>query len=132
MLAPFSEILAVEDRPHSISELAERFDVTLRTIRFYEQRGLIAPERADPHTRVFHGKDVARLGFIIACRRLGLGVEAIASLLEARDRQPPKTFRKTLKSALEAHRNMLESTLVDLQNQRRCVTTWLDELSDAA
>jgi len=128
MFTQFSELLAVEDRPHLIGELADRFGVTLRTIRFYEQRGLIAPERSDPHTRIFTGDDVARLGFIVTCRRLGLAVENIARLLDARDHESAETFRRTLRTTLTAHRESLDTALVDLENQRNYVAGWLDQL----
>jgi DNA-binding transcriptional MerR regulator len=129
MFVQFSEILAVEDRPHLIGELAERFGVTLRTIRFYEQRGLISPTRADPHTRVYRGDDVARLGFIVTCRRLGLAVETIADLLTVRDRRDPTAFRASLKAALARHRDALEAARVDLENQLAYVDNWLDEFA---
>lgn len=128
MFVQFSEILGVEDRPHLIGELADRFGISLRTIRFYEQRGLIAPERADPHTRLFDGEDVARLGFIVTCRRLGLTVDAIADLLVARDVEPAKVFEATLRTALTAHIETLDAAIVDLQNQRSYATSWLDQL----
>jgi DNA-binding transcriptional MerR regulator len=130
MYVQFSEILGVEDRSHLIGELAERFGVTLRTIRFYEQRGLLSPERTDPHTRVYTSEDVSRLGFIVSCRRLGLAIDPISQLLAARDRESTETFRKTLKTTLAAHRLSLETSLADLENQRNYVSGWLDQLED--
>ena len=54
----------MSDRTWSIGELAEEFDTTLRTIRFYEDRGLLTPERAG-QTRIFHDRDRVRLQLIL-------------------------------------------------------------------
>lgn len=130
MFTTFSDLLAVEDRPHLIGELAERFEVSLRTIRFYEQRGLIAPKRSDPHTRVFQGEDVARLGFIVGCRRLGLSVETIGALLATRDGSDATVFRRDLAAALAAHRDLLTAQRTELDRQITATEAWVGELAD--
>lgn len=130
MFTTFSDLLAVEDRPHLIGELAERFEVSLRTIRFYEQRGLIAPKRSDPHTRVFLGEDVARLGFIVGCRRLGLSVETIGALLATRDGEDPGAFRTDLARALTGHRDMLIEQRDEVERQIAATEAWVGELAD--
>lgn len=130
MFTQFSDILDVEDRPHLIGELADRFGVTLRTIRFYEQRGLISPKRSDPHTRVFHGTDVSRLAFIVACRRLGLPVETIGDLLAERDGLEASAFREVLEARLIAHRATLEASLDEITRQLDAVGGWLGELTN--
>ena len=65
--------------PHQIGELAEMFGITLRTIRFYEERGLLAPRRVSARTRLYDVADVARLSLIVACRRFGLTVDEVAA-----------------------------------------------------
>jgi DNA-binding transcriptional MerR regulator len=130
MFTQFSDILDGEDRPHLIGELADRFGVTLRTIRFYEQRGLISPKRSDPHTRVFQGTDVSRLAFIVACRRLGLPVETIGDLLAERDGLEASAFREVLEARLIAHRATLEASLDEITRQLDAVGGWLGELTN--
>ena len=62
----------------TISELAKEFDLTTRAIRFYEDMGLLTPERAGLQ-RVYSARDRARLTLTLRAKRLGL------SLTEARD-----------------------------------------------
>ena len=54
----------------NIAELAKEFDVTTRTIRFYEDKGLISPERVGQR-RVYHPRDRVRLQLIMRGKRLG-------------------------------------------------------------
>ena len=64
----------------SISDLARDFDVTLRTIRFYEEQGLIEPQR-DGRQRVFNRRDRARLKLILRGKRIGLSLSDIREIL---------------------------------------------------
>lgn len=71
----------------TISELAADFDTTLRTIRFYEDQGLITPERRGQQ-RIFHPRDRVRLQLILRGKRLGFSLGEIASILNMYDEQP--------------------------------------------
>ena len=71
-------------RTWSIGELAAEFDTTLRTIRFYEDRGLLAPERAGT-ARIFHDRDRVRLQLILRGKRLGFTLTEIAHVLNLYD-----------------------------------------------
>ena len=71
----------MSDRTWTIGELAEEFDTTLRTIRFYEDRGLLAPERQGT-TRIFHDRDRVRLQLILRGKRLGFSLLEIRELLD--------------------------------------------------
>ena len=97
-----SELIPVENRPYQIGELAEKFGVTLRTIRFYEQKGLMNPRRIGANMRISVSAAVARLGLIVTCRRFRFTVEEIAALLSLRDRLGAKEFRAHLVVALKA------------------------------
>lgn len=68
----------------SISDLARDFDVTLRTIRFYEEQGLIEPQR-DGRQRVFNRRDRARLKLILRGKRIGLSLQEIRELFALYD-----------------------------------------------
>jgi len=71
-------------RVWSISELAAEFGVTARTIRFYEDRGLIAPARAGQR-RIYEARDRVRLKLILRGKRLGLSLAEIREILDLYD-----------------------------------------------
>lgn len=73
------------ERAHSIGELTREFGVTARTLRFYEERGLLRPRRAGQR-RLYDRGDRTRLKLILRGRRLGFSldeIEEIVSLYEA-------------------------------------------------
>jgi DNA-binding transcriptional MerR regulator len=69
------------ERTYSISELCREFDVTPRTLRFYEQKGLLAPARRG-WTRIFNYRDRVRLQLILRGRRVGFSLEEIKEMLD--------------------------------------------------
>lgn len=71
-------------RTFSISELAEEFRVTPRTIRFYEDQGLLAPTR-DGLNRIYSHRDRARLTLICRGKRLGFSLAEIKDFLDLYD-----------------------------------------------
>jgi DNA-binding transcriptional MerR regulator len=77
----------VGDRTWTISELATEFGTTLRTIRFYEDEGLLAPERVGT-ARVFRDRDRVRLQLILRGKRLGFTLAEIAHILGLYDETP--------------------------------------------
>ena len=112
----------------SIAELAAEYDVTLRTIRFYEDRGLLTPERRGT-LRVYHPRDKVRLGLILRGKRLGFSLDEIATIVDMYDAEPGEegqlvylldqiTHRRT---ELEQRRLDIEETLQDLAEvEARC------------
>lgn len=74
-----------DDREHfSISDLSEEFDVTARALRFYEDEGLIAPERRGT-TRVYSHRDRARLAWILRGKRVGFSLTEIREMIDLYD-----------------------------------------------
>jgi DNA-binding transcriptional MerR regulator len=71
----------------SITDLAAEFGVTLRTLRHYEDVGLLTPERRGT-TRVFHTRDRIRLQLILRGRRLGFSLPDIRTIVDMYDEQP--------------------------------------------
>jgi DNA-binding transcriptional MerR regulator len=71
----------------SISALAAEFGVTLRTIRHYEELGLLSPQREGQH-RVFHPRDRVRLELILRGRRLGFSLAEISRIVNMYDAEP--------------------------------------------
>jgi len=65
---------------YSISELADEFGVTTRTIRFYEEKGLLSPRREGTR-RIYSPADRTRLRLILRGKRLGLSLEESADII---------------------------------------------------
>ena len=66
---------------YSIGELAREFDVTARTIRHYEDEGLLSPQR-DGTRRVYHHRDRVRLALILRGRRLGFSLAEAGEIID--------------------------------------------------
>lgn len=66
---------------YTISNLAEEFDVSTRTIRYYEELGLIHPKRTDGGQRMYTRKDRARLRLILRGKRFGFSLEEISEMI---------------------------------------------------
>ncbi len=115
-------------RTWSIAELAEEYAVTLRTIRFYEDRGLLTPERRGTQ-RVFHARDRVRLGLILRGKRLGFSLEEIARIVGMYDAEPGEVGQLQYlleqivvrRKELEQRRRDIEETLTELDAvETRC------------
>lgn len=74
----------VKVRTYSISDLAKEFDVTTRTIRFYEQQGLLNPARQG-QTRIYNPKDRVRLMLTLRGKRLGFSLAESKELFDMYD-----------------------------------------------
>lgn len=116
------------DQTWTITEIASEFDVTLRTIRHYEDLGLISPERRGT-TRVFHNRDRIRLALVLRGRRLGFSLDEIARIVNMYDAEPGEAgqlhyFLEQIdvrKTELEQRRTDIDETLADLDEvERRC------------
>jgi DNA-binding transcriptional MerR regulator len=112
----------------SIAELAAEYDVTLRTIRFYEDRGLLTPERRGT-LRVYHPRDKVRLGLILRGKRLGFSLDEIATIVDMYDAEPGEEGQlvylldqiTTRRADLEQRRQDIEETLHELAEvEARC------------
>ena len=72
---------------YTISDLAKEFDVTTRTIRFYEDQNLISPLREGTR-RLFRARDRTRLKLILRGKRLGFTLAEISEILDMYDAAP--------------------------------------------
>lgn len=104
-------------RTWSISELAQEFDTTLRTIRFYEDRGLITPQRRG-QTRIFHPRDRVRLKLILRGKRLGFTLDEIATIVDMYDAAP-------------GERGQLEYLIADIEQRRAALEQKQRDLADS-
>jgi DNA-binding transcriptional MerR regulator len=112
----------------TIRELAEEYDVTLRTLRHYEAVGLLSPERRGT-TRVFHQRDRVRLELVLRGRRLGFALDEIARIVDMYDGQPGEAGQlEYLLSQIGVRRAELERMRADIAQteadldavERRC------------
>ena len=107
----------------TVNELAEAVEVTPRTIRFYEQKGLIQPRRAGT-VRVFTRRDRARLLLILRGKRLGFSLRDIQEYLDLYDADP--TQREQVRLLL----GKVRARLAALERQRRDLEQATAELRD--
>lgn len=103
---------------YTISDLAREFDLTTRAIRFYEDMGLLTPQREGPggRNRVYTARDRTRLKLTLRAKRLGLSLSEARDIIDMYDspRDTGPQLRKFL-DVLAAHRRQLEDQLADLQ-----------------
>ncbi|MBT2301641.1 MerR family DNA-binding transcriptional regulator [Variovorax paradoxus] len=99
----------------TIGELAREFDLTTRAIRFYEDMGLLAPERAGQQ-RVYTARDRARLTLTLRAKRLGLKLTEAKEILDMYDspRDTAVQLQRFL-GVLGSHRAQLEAQLAELE-----------------
>ena len=104
---------------HSISDLAKEFDLTTRAIRFYEDMGLLQPERDGPggRNRVYSARDRTRLKLTLRAKRLGLSLTEAKEIIDTYD-SPRDTGPQLTKflTVLAQHRKQLEEQMADLQD----------------
>ena len=109
---------------YSISDLAQEFDLTTRAIRFYEDMGLLQPERsgAGGRSRIYSARDRTRLRLTLRAKRLGLSLTEAKEIIDMYD-SPRDTVPQLQKFLviLAAHRQQLEAQL-------RAVEANLDEV----
>ncbi|NVK55364.1 MAG: MerR family DNA-binding transcriptional regulator [Alteromonadaceae bacterium] len=100
---------------YSIGELAKEFDITPRSIRFYEEQDLLSPERTG-QTRIYCNKDRVRLKLILRGKRLGFSLAEIKNLFELYDSNPNSMLQlETMLQMTEQKRAILRQQLDDIQ-----------------
>ncbi len=113
---------------YGIADLAKEFDVTTRTLRFYEDEGLIAPARQGQR-RIFSQRDRVRLKLILRGKRLGFSIEEIREIINLYDAPPGELGQirffldkiRERRSALERQRDDIAATLAELDDvEARC------------
>lgn len=108
----------------SISDLAEEFSVTTRTIRFYEEKGLLQPQR-NGNARVYKASDRVKLKLILRGKRLGLSLDESRDIIEMY--QPSQGNTKQLESLL----NKIHEKQEHLKQQRNEINSMLKDLKTA-
>jgi DNA-binding transcriptional MerR regulator len=106
-----------------IGEMAKMFSVTLRTLRFYEDKGLLSPKR-DGSTRLYTRRDRARLKLILLGRKVGFSLRDVKQIMDLYD--PKGANTKQLRLMLDKS----DKQLGRLQKQRTALDEAITELSD--
>lgn len=83
---------------YTISDLATEFDISTRSIRFYEEKNLISPRRTDGNQRIYSRRDHVRLKLILRGKRFGYSLEEISEIIGLTDfdLDEVEQIRKTL------------------------------------
>jgi len=116
------------NKEYSITELANEFDITTRALRFYEEKGLLKPNR-DKQTRMYSSADRTRLKLILRGKRLGLSLDESAEIINMYD--PRGNNKKQLleliakveekRKQLQERKKDLNQMLLDLRDvEQRC------------
>ena len=99
---------------YSISELASEFDITTRTIRFYEEKGLLSPAR-NGNTRIYSAQDRVKLKLILRGKRLGFSLDESRNIIDMYDPSSGNASQlNALIKTISEKRAQLESQLNDI------------------
>jgi DNA-binding transcriptional MerR regulator len=111
------------DHSYSISELAKHFDVTPRTIRFYEDQGLLHPGRVNAQ-RVYNDGDFVRLKLILRGKRIGFSLAELKQTISLYDTHPDeKAQLRFVLDTIENHRQ-------ELMERKEDINTTLADMND--
>lgn len=109
-----------ENQEFLISDLSREFGVTLRALRFYEDRGLLSPKRIGT-MRIYSSRDRARLSVILKGKQLGFTLAEIQEMLSPSDRGGPVID-------LELSLDKVDEQIAHLETQRSEIDSAIDEL----
>lgn len=120
---------------YTIGDLAREFDVTLRALRFYEDKGLLSPRR-DGLARLYSPNDRIRLQLILKGKRLGFTLAEISEMIEAHERQDGGAEQQLKLSRekcleqiahLEQQKREIEEAIIELRRTHDTLTQMIDQ-----
>ncbi|MFT0213821.1 MerR family DNA-binding transcriptional regulator [Pseudomonas sp. F1_0610] len=106
-----------KQRTYSISELAQELDITTRAIRFYEEQGMLAPQRRGQE-RIYNPKDRVTLKLILRGKRLGFSLAECKGLIELYDPTGNKKQLTSMLSKIQERREQLEQQILDIKQMQ--------------
>jgi DNA-binding transcriptional MerR regulator len=122
--AAYAVVPARPDRDiFSITELCQEFEVTPRALRFYEDEGLIAPQRRGTQ-RIYSQRDRARLAWILRGKRVGFSLSSIREMIDLYDVGDGRRHQRAV--AIERCRDRIAS----LERQKQDIEAALAELQE--
>lgn len=113
----------MEDTTFTIGELAKAYDITPRSIRFYEEQGLLSPER-NGQSRIYRKKDKVRLKLILRGKRLGFTLAEVKTLFNLYDSS------QNSEAQLEAMLQMTEQKRAIMHQQLEDIQMLMNELDE--
>lgn len=111
----------------TIGELARDHGVTLRALRFYESRGLLAPTRFGA-TRIYPAREKARLALILKGKQLGFTLVEIRAMLAVEEKRPPDEAKSASVGGLNLSRDQIVEQLEVLRDRLNEIEGALIEL----
>ncbi len=119
---------------YSIGELAREYDLTLRTLRFYEDRGLLRPRRVGMQ-RIYSRRDRARLKLIVMGKRVGFSLQDIGEMLDLYDLKDGQAGQLSVArerfleqiAVLKSQKSDIEQAIGELERTVEVVTGMLKE-----
>lgn len=120
-----------------IQEAARQLDVTMRTLRFYEDKGLIAPQRVGT-TRIYSRREITRMRLILRGKRLGFSIREIKEFLDLYDVDPEHVAQaRQLLTKIEERvgelrkqKQAIDQTLEELRQLEKQARDWLKDAPD--
>jgi DNA-binding transcriptional MerR regulator len=120
--------------PYTISDLSREFEVTTRTLRFYEDKGLISPQR-EGQTRLYSHKDKDRIEMILRGKNVGFSLDEIKDMLELSTLKGGESeqlrisleINKDSIKILEDKRRDIDEAVIELQKFAQIVESLLNQ-----
>ena len=119
-----TEFTVPKAKTYTISDLTGMYDISARSIRFYEEKGLLSPQRTSGNQRRYTANDCQRLKWILRGKRFGYSLSEVSKMLEMVDSKTNAVDR--IKMALEYG----EQKLDDIENQIQELEIMQKEMKD--
>jgi len=115
-----------------ISDLAEALNITTRTIRLYEQMGLVEPpKRTEGGIRVYDKNDIIRFKFVLKLKTLGLSLQEMKELADIynRERLPEKIMPRLIE-LLDSHLDNIRKKVIQLRSLETDIAKYKQKILD--
>jgi DNA-binding transcriptional MerR regulator len=124
--------LKTNEDHQQIGELARDLGITTRTLRLYEQLGLIAPpQRTDGRIRYYTREDIRRIKFVLKLKELGLSLQQMQELAEIyRETKTPDTIMPRLIELLDSHTDAIRRKIGKLSSLSRDIAEYRKRIVD--
>lgn len=118
-----------DEREISFKDMCARFDVTPRTLRYYEYIELISPRR-EGRSRLYGAREIARMTLILRGRRFGFSLEEIRQWLLIYEQKGSREQHEVWLALADRQLKLLDEQIAELQNARDDLKSLRDKTSD--